>query len=121
MAASGFPPRFQGVAPHGLADRLSDVLVRKWYTGVVAFEGKTNREIYVEAHRAAGELVRRYEQLLDLVPSRRNELAVGNEETESVRIAERAFREIYERLRDVREALEDGKADAAALEGPEPD
>jgi hypothetical protein len=82
----------------------------------VAFEGKTNRDVYVEAHRAANELVRRYEQLLELRPGQPDELAATVEIRKSVLIAERAFREIYERLRNAREILDDAEENAAAIE-----
>jgi hypothetical protein len=90
----------------------------------VDFEGKTNPDVYVEAHCAANELVRRYEQLLELRPGQPDELAATVEIRKSVLIAERAFREIYERLRNIREIFDDAEENAAAIERskrPEPE
>jgi len=75
------------------------------------YEGKTDREIYVEMRRAVSELLRRYEQFLELVPSREDERDLSREQAARVRITERELRGFYERCRDIRETLEDGPAD----------
>ena len=71
------------------------------------FEGEDEREVYVEMHRAASELVHRFEQYLDLVAKRPNERATAIEKLPQIRHAERVFRGFSERCRDVREAIED--------------
>jgi hypothetical protein len=84
-----------------------------------AFEGKTDRQLYVEANRIGGELIRRYEQFLELYPSRRDERQLGREQASRIQIAERTFRGFYERCRDIREAIEDAADDYDELERPD--
>jgi hypothetical protein len=86
----------------------------------VTYEGKTDSEVYVEAKSAADELVRRYELLLGLWLDRPNEVALGTDKAKSVKIAERAFRGIYEKLRNLREILDEGEDAAATLKRSRP-
>lgn len=46
---------------------------------ITSFEGKTDRELYVEMRRIADELVRRYEQYLELVPARNAKREAGKD------------------------------------------
>jgi hypothetical protein len=55
----------------------------------------------------AEELVRRYEQYLELVPGRPMELEASKEKVPAIRFTERVFRDFSEQYRNVCEIIED--------------
>jgi hypothetical protein len=70
-------------------------------------EGKSDRELYAELMRVTDELVRRFEQYLELAPIQLEECEASRDEIEAVRLAERLFRISYERCFNIREMLAD--------------
>jgi hypothetical protein len=75
------------------------------------FKGKTDRELYTAIRRTSAELMHRFEQHLELVPSRPGEREAGRAKISLIQLSAREFRGLYEKCRDLREIIEDGAAD----------
>jgi hypothetical protein len=71
------------------------------------------RQLYLDARRASEKLVARLESYGEPVPSRPTEAALTEDIAREALFFERQFRDWSERIRSLRETLEDAPEDAS--------